>query len=103
MLNLNRAAAHFAPDPKSAVADFGIKDAQIGNTRFEMGEGSAAGQHHIGGFVQQRAKPPVAALGDAACIVDLTGLITTRDQAQIGASIARTSEAIGVVDLGYER
>jgi hypothetical protein len=60
-----------------------------------------AGQHHIGGLIEQCAEPPVAAFGDATCIVDLTGLITTRDEAQIGAHIAGTSEAIGIVDRGY--
>ena len=48
---------------------------------FERETAAVAGQHHIGGLVEQRAEPPVAAFGDAAGIVDLTGLITPRDQA----------------------
>jgi hypothetical protein len=31
---------------------------------FESETAAVAGQHRIGGFVEQRAKPPVAALGD---------------------------------------
>jgi hypothetical protein len=54
---------------------------------FERETAAVAGQHHIGGLIEQCAEPPVAAFGDAAGVIDLTGLITPRDQAQISAHI----------------
>lgn len=69
---------------------------------FERETAAVAGQNHIGGLIEKRAEPPVAAFGDAAGIVDLTGLIASRDQAQIGAHMARTSEAGWIVDRGYK-
>ena len=43
-----------------------------------------AGQHDVGGLVQQRPHPPVAAFRDAADVVDLPGLIAFWNEAQIG-------------------
>ena len=42
-----------------------------------------ARQHHVGSFVQQDSHSPIAALGDAADIVDLPGLEVPRHQAEI--------------------
>ena len=53
----------------------------------------AARQHDIRGLIEQRAHPPVAALGDAAGVVDLAGLVTAGHEAEIGADIARSPEA----------
>ena len=41
-----------------------------------------ARQHHVGSLVQQDLHSPVAALGDAADIVDLPGLEVPRHQAE---------------------
>ena len=48
-----------------------------------------AGQHDIGGLVQQGPHPPVAAFRDAADVVDLPGLIAFWNEAQIGADVSR--------------
>jgi hypothetical protein len=48
-----------------------------------------AGQHDIGGFVQEGPHPPIAALRDAADVVDLARLMPPWNQPQIGADMAR--------------
>src|SRR5271166_2013013 len=55
-----------------------------------------AGEHDIGGLVQQRPYPPVAAFRDAADVVDLARLIPSRDEAQVGADVARSANARGI-------
>ena len=72
------------------------------NSHFERETATVAGQHHIGRLIEQCAEPSVTAFGDAAGVIDLAGLITPRDQAQISAYVARTSEATGVIDRGCE-
>src|SRR5262250_248457 len=57
-----------------------------------------AGEHDIGGLVQQRADPLIADFRDAAGIVDLTGLPSPGDKAQVGADITRAAEAVRFVD-----
>ena len=47
-----------------------------------------AGQHDIGGLVQQGSHAPVAALRDAADVVDLARLMPPGDQSQIGADVS---------------
>jgi hypothetical protein len=54
-----------------------------------------AGQHDVGGFVQEGPHPPVPAFRYAADVVDLARLIPPRDQAQIGADISRSANAGG--------
>jgi hypothetical protein len=56
------------------------------------------GQHDVAGFVQQGPHPPVAAFRDAADIVDLSGLIASRDQAQVFADVSRSTDARRIVD-----
>ena len=53
---------------------------------FQRERASIAGQHDVGGLVKQCSDPPVTALGDAARVVDLTGLIATWHQAKVGAN-----------------
>ena len=57
-----------------------------------------AGEHDIGRLVKQRADPSVAALRDAAGIVDLAGLVAPWHQAQIGPDVARPPEAFRFID-----
>src|SRR5262249_25416361 len=57
-----------------------------------------AGEHDIGGLVQQRADPLIADFGDAAGIVDLTGLPSPGNKAQVGADITRAAEGVRFVD-----
>src|SRR4030095_5987035 len=57
-----------------------------------------AGEHDIGGLVEQRADPLIADLRDAAGIVDLTGLPSPGDKAEVGADITRAPEAVRFVN-----
>ena len=59
-----------------------------------------ARQHHVGSLVQQDLHSPVAALGDAADIVDLPGLEVPRHQAEISSHIARSAEPLRRIDSG---
>ena len=61
-----------------------------------------ARQHDVGGLVEQCTHPPIAALRDAAGVVDLTRLIASRHQTEISANVTRSSEASGIVDCGRE-
>ena len=61
-----------------------------------------AGQHDVGGFVQEGPHPPVAAFRDAADVVDLPGLIAFWNQAQVGADVSRSSDARRIVDCGHK-
>lgn len=56
------------------------------------------GQQDVRGLEQISLNLVVAALGDGASAIDLTGLITSRRQAEIGANVGGMSEASGVVD-----
>ena len=57
----------------------------------------AAGQHVIGGLVQEDSHPPIAAFGDAAG-VELARLMPRWDQAQIGADVSGSADARRIVD-----
>jgi hypothetical protein len=52
-----------------------------------------AGQHDVGGLVQQGPDPPVAAFRDAADVVDFSGLIAFWNQAEVGADVSGSSDA----------
>lgn len=62
-----------------------------------------ARQHDVCCFVEQGSITPVANLGDAADIVDLTRLVASRNEAEIGAKISRPAEAAWIVDGRRER
>jgi len=54
--------------------------------------------YDVGRLVEQGSHPPVTDLGDATDIVDLAGLVASRDQAKIGTKVARATEAARIVD-----
>src|ERR1700735_3602425 len=56
-----------------------------------------AGQHDVGGLIQQGPHPPVAAFRDAADIVDFPGLVSFWNEAQIGADISGSANARGII------
>ena len=63
-----------------------------------------AGQHDVGGRVQEGSYPPVAAFGDAAgVVIDLARLIPFGDQAQIGADVSGSADARGARRLRPQR
>ena len=61
-----------------------------------------AGQHDVGGFVQEGPHPPTPAFGLLPTQSDLPGLILPGDQAQIGADVSGSADARGVVDRSYK-
>src|SRR4030095_10326619 len=63
----------------------------------ERERAAIAGEHDIGGLIEQRADPSIATLRDAAGIVDLAGLIAPWHQSQIGPDIAGSPEAVRFV------
>src|SRR5271155_1812818 len=61
-----------------------------------------AGAHGLVVRVRALPPPPVAALRDAADIVDFSGLIAFWNQAKISADVSRPADAGRVVDCGDE-
>jgi hypothetical protein len=59
-----------------------------------------AGQDDIGGFVQQGPHAPVATFRFAAEVIDLSGLMPSGNQAEVGADVSRSSDARRIVDCG---
>lgn len=68
-----------------------------------QGEGlPAASEDRVGPFVEQLAHHAATLLGDPTRPVDLTGPIAPRHKADVGADIARLSEATGFIDRHCE-
>src|ERR1051325_1503872 len=61
-----------------------------------------AGQHDVGRLVEERTNAAIAALRDAARVINLAGLIAPRHQTEIRANVARSPEASGVIDCRCE-
>src|SRR3984957_4719081 len=61
-----------------------------------------AGQHDIGGLVQEGSHPPIPAFRDAAGVVDLSRLMAPWNQTQIGANISGSADARRIVDRSHK-
>lgn len=62
-----------------------------------------ARQYDISSLVQECANPTIAALRDAAGLVDLARLIATRHETEISADVAGSAEAFGIINRRRER
>ena len=69
----------------------------------EAGEPFDDRQKHGGRFVQQGSDHPVAPFRDAPLVVDLSGLVPARRQAEVRSHLTRLGETAAVVDRTQER
>src|SRR5215510_8986233 len=68
----------------------------------EAGEPFDDRQKHGGRFVQQGSDHPVAPFRDAPLVVDLSGLVPARRQAEVSSHLTRLGETAAVVDRTQE-
>jgi hypothetical protein len=61
-----------------------------------------AGQHDVGGLVQEGSHPSIPAFRDAAGVIDLSRLMAPWNQPQISANISGSADARRIVDRSHK-
>ncbi len=84
--------------PNSGRSDDGIRSILRGRLRPQ----ADAGQQGAGRLEQIGPDQRIAAFGDTSVPVNLTGRESSRCEPQVGADIARSSKARGVVNSGHK-